>query len=202
MELAWQPVADVTAATTIAAVSHLFAQHGAPLILKSDNGPAFKSADWLELLNRWRVTRLLSPPHAPWYNGSCERGIGALQARTAYFAARHGRPDHWTRADLHDAARQANQLHRPEDRPHASAQQLWDARTRTTEEARTLFEHALEGHRAALEEKSGARVLNARQRARLEREAARQALEERGLLHVTWRSIPLPLTVKKVANIM
>jgi len=201
MELAWLHVADVTAATTIAAMSHLFALHGAPLVIKSDNGPAFKSADWFELLTRWRVTRLLSPPYAPWYNGSCERGIGAMRARTAFFAERNGHPGHWTRADLDDAVRQANRLHRTEERPQATAEQLWEARALISAEDRAEFSRALEARHIALEENDAPARHGARRRAKLEREAVRQALEERGLLQVTRRSVPLPLKVKKVANI-
>lgn len=207
LELAWQPVTDYTAETTIAVVGSLFAQHGAPLVMKSDNGPAFKSQEWFALLAAWWITPLLSPPYAPWYNGSCERGIGAMKIRTSFFAARYGRLGYWTRADLDDAERQANRLHRPEHRPNATAQQVWDARAAIGDQMRTAFDQALLSHRAAiakratLQEKDAPASHVARERAKLEREAVREALVESGLLSVTWRSVPLPLKAKKAANI-
>jgi|GEM_PF-6528982 len=118
--------------------------------MKSDNGPAFKSQEWFALLAAWWITPLLSPPYAPWYNGSCERGIGAMKIRTSFFAARYGRLGYWTRADLDDAERQANRLHRPEHRPNATAQQVWDARAAIGDQMRTAFDQALLSHRAAI----------------------------------------------------
>jgi transposase InsO family protein len=79
MQLAWLPVPDETAETTVDALRALFAEHGPPLVLKSDNGPAFKSGLVKELLADWGVVPLRSPPVTPRYNGACEAGIGAGQ---------------------------------------------------------------------------------------------------------------------------
>jgi hypothetical protein len=69
MQLAWLPVLDETAETTAAVLQLLFAQHGAPLVLKSDNGSPFISRLLYELLAAWQVVPLFSPPRVPAYNG-------------------------------------------------------------------------------------------------------------------------------------
>jgi hypothetical protein len=42
-QLAWQPVSQLTAAAAVLVLAGLFARHGAPLVLKCDNGPAFRA---------------------------------------------------------------------------------------------------------------------------------------------------------------
>jgi transposase InsO family protein len=62
-----------------AVLERLFAEHGAPLVLKSDNGPAFVHQDLKDLIARHDVLGLYSPPRTPRYNGACEAGIGGLK---------------------------------------------------------------------------------------------------------------------------
>jgi|GEM_PF-6548956 len=124
-----------------------------------------------------------------------------MQKRTAFFAALHGRPGHWLTSDLESAQRQANKLHRPEDRPYASVQQLWGTRLPMTPLERAEFERDLRAQHAALQEEYALARQGVRERAKLEREAVREALVEGGLLSVIWRSVPLPLKAKKAGNI-
>ena len=91
MQLAWLPVPDETADTTSKALHALFMEHGAPLVLKSDNGSAFKSGLLKALLSEWGVTPMRSPPRTPEYNGSCEAGNGSMKLRSHYRAASAGR---------------------------------------------------------------------------------------------------------------
>ena len=112
MQLAWQPVPDETAGTTITVVESLFAAHGLPLVVKSDNGSAFKDQGFTDLLKQHRVVPLLSPPRTPRYNGSCEATNRHGKVRTDHFAQRnHG--GRWTTAAFEAARRQANELLRP-----------------------------------------------------------------------------------------
>lgn len=90
LQLSWQPVADVTTETAVAELQLLFLIHGAPLVLKSDNGSAFRAGGLKRLLGRWQVWPLYSPPGKPGYNGAIEASIGALKKRTAYQAERAG----------------------------------------------------------------------------------------------------------------
>jgi transposase InsO family protein len=104
MQLAWQPVPDETAVATVAVVLSLFRKYGAPLVLKSDNGSAFKSEDFAKLLASHGVAWLPSPPRMPSYNGSCEATNRHAKLRTAHFALRdHG--GRWTSAALQAARR-------------------------------------------------------------------------------------------------
>jgi hypothetical protein len=52
-QLAWQPVASQTAEEVIPILRRLVQQHGAPLVLKSDNGSAFIA----ELLGEAMINR-------------------------------------------------------------------------------------------------------------------------------------------------
>ena len=53
-----------------------------PLVLKSDNGPAFVSAEVRAVLAERGVVALYSPPYWPRYNGAIEAGIGALREKS------------------------------------------------------------------------------------------------------------------------
>jgi len=99
-QLLWLPVHDMTAPTVLQALNGLFTTHGAPLVLKSDNGSAFVADEVQELLAQFGVKNLFSPPRMPRYNGSIEAGIGSLTSRTEQHATRQGHPGYWT---WHDA---------------------------------------------------------------------------------------------------
>ena len=57
----------------------LFRQHGAPLLLKRDNGSPFNNQYMDPLLARYRVLPLNNPPACPRYNGAVEKGIRDLK---------------------------------------------------------------------------------------------------------------------------
>jgi putative transposase len=147
MQLAWLPVLDETAETTAAVLQMLFAWHGAPLVLKSDNGSPFISRLLYELLSAWEVASLFSPPQMPGYNGSCEAGIGVLEVRTNFLAAVVGHPLLnpsgnsllWTSADLEAARQQANEFHRPWGHRGPTRSELWTARSPITVDERAAF---------------------------------------------------------------
>ena len=195
MQLAWQPVADETADTTVAALAALFDEHGPPLVLKSDNGSAFKSEDVQTRLAQHRVLWLPSPPHAPWYNGGCEAANGQEKRRSAFFAAQRGCDDDWTTADLEHARWQGNCLVRPYGHLGPTHSELWEQRQPIQPSERDQLAEAVAKHRA--------RVLNEldpddqHHHHHVLRQAVRRALLELGLLTITRRSIPLPLNSKK-----
>ncbi len=139
MQLLWRPVAQATAATTVAALTELFIIYGAPLVLKLDNGSPFVAEATRDLLGRWGVTALYSPPGCPRYNGSIEAGIGALKERTHYQAARQGRPGEWTLADTEAAREQANTLGRPWGAHGPTPVERWAARRAVTATERAAF---------------------------------------------------------------
>jgi hypothetical protein len=61
-QLAWQPVPNQKALPAVAVFKSLIAEHGPPLVLKSDNGSAFKSHAFSELLAEHEIV---------WLPGDC-----------------------------------------------------------------------------------------------------------------------------------
>jgi transposase InsO family protein len=110
------------------ALEELFIRHGAPLVLKSDNGGAFTGLETRSLLERWGVRQLLSPPYLPRYNGAVEAGIGQLKTRAHLIAARHDRPGRWTADDLEGALLLANRTLRPWGKDGPTPEECWQRR--------------------------------------------------------------------------
>ncbi|MEI6415376.1 MAG: transposase family protein, partial [Pseudomonadota bacterium] len=75
-----------------ARLDELFHHHGAPLVLKRDNGSNLNDPAVDEVLSRWLVLPLNSPPHYPPYNGGIERSQRDLKSalRPQLLAARTG----------------------------------------------------------------------------------------------------------------
>jgi len=94
------------AASVCAVLWRLFAEHGAPIAIKCDNGSSFLAAPTKMLLATHGVLVLYSPPGTPSYNGSCEAGVGSIKQRALDFAAARGGPVN--RNDLGMAQEQAN----------------------------------------------------------------------------------------------
>lgn len=66
----------------------LFKTYGPPLILKRDNHSNLNN-HWVDdVLNRWHVIPLNSPPHYPPYNGSVEKAQDEIKRRVAITADR------------------------------------------------------------------------------------------------------------------
>ncbi len=55
--------------TVVEALADLFAEHGPPLVMKCDNGPAFRAIDQALPAGR-EVFTLYSPPYCARYNGA------------------------------------------------------------------------------------------------------------------------------------
>ena len=203
-QLLWLPVARPTAQETVLALSGLFVMHGAPLVLKSDNGPAFIAEATQALLASAGVIPLLSPPYMPRYNGAIEAGIGSLKTRTERHAARAGHPGDWSSDDVAAAQAEANALSRPHGADQPAPEQIWQARRRLSAVERVLFQETV----ARLRDEESARVglatdgsPDTRKARRVERVAIRRALGEHGLLLFSRRRIPLPIRKRKTASI-
>jgi len=198
-QLLWLPTFDMTAQTTIDALAMLFTLHGAPLVLKADNGSAFRADATQHFLSRWNTNMLFSPPHTPVYNGSIEAGIGSLKTRTERYASRAGHPGYWTCTDVAAAQTEANATARPQGETGPTPNQLWQTRRPISPEERRLFQETVLRHR---EELNRSEDLSATEDRRMQREAIRRALVEHGILLLSRRRIPLPITTQKTANIM
>jgi transposase InsO family protein len=180
------PVSAATAEVTCAALIGLFMRHGAPLILKSDNGSAFIAAELRCLLERWGVEQLLSPPATPEYNGACEAGVGSLKTRAHHEAARHGRPGEWTCDDVEAACAMANETARPWGATAPTPNQAWRARYAISQhqrmELRATIQRCREEEKKRLMSKSV--ELTASNAASIDRIAIGRALVEHGYLQL------------------
>lgn len=204
-QLAWLPVGDVTTATVLGVLTSLFVVHGAPLVLKSDNGSAFGAQEVQALCRQFGVLNLFSPPQTPRYNGSIEAGIGSLTTRTEQAAARRGYPDAWTWDDAELARLEANATARPRGISGPSPNELWSARTLITPQERDAFGQTAAWLRKGLEldlESPTAIPLSEMEERAINRKAIRRALVEHGYLRYKRRRIYPPIRKQKAARIM
>jgi len=193
--LLWRPVAAATADEAAGSLAGLFADHGPPLVLKSDNGSHFTGGPFRALLAGHRVEHLLSPPHWPRYNGAVEAGIHALKDRTAARAARSGHPGQWTIDDLAGALAEAAELPRPADPRGSNPAQLWRSRTPIAAPERSAFQFVV-----ARENACGRSADGVSSTPEMARAAIRHALEECGYLVYRGRRLLPPITGRKAAS--
>jgi transposase InsO family protein len=142
--LAATAVEHPDAASTIHILRALFAQHGAPLVLKADNGGAFIADETVALLAAHRVALLRSPAYTPTYNGACEAGNGTIKHLAHQLACRHDRPEHWTCDDLEGARLLANRRITDRDRTD-TPEHLFATRTAITDIERDRLHRAITG---------------------------------------------------------
>jgi len=203
-QLAWLPVPDETAETTISALARLFVEYGHPLVLKSDNGSGFIAEAMRRFLERWNVRPLFSPPYTPEYNGSIEAGNGAMKTRTQHEAARQGRNGQWTADDVEAARCMANQ----QTYPHGPLGLTPATCLRTSPpislQARAAFGRTLQHEQTQERLKQGYPLntdLDHVVQKEIDRAAIRRALVEHGYLTFTQRSITPPLPAPKSLRI-
>ena len=202
-QLLWQPIPAANAIVTAELLAMLVVRHGAPLVLKSDNGSAFAAPPVATLLDDFGVTPLFSPPRTPSYNGSIEAGIGALKIRTDAHAARHGHSGFWTGDDVAAARLEANAYARPRGPHGPSPDESWEVRASILPEQRLSFRHAVEDHRCTVRHELGLSPdadSVATQRT-VDRAAIRRALVGLGYLQVARRFIPPPIPRQKAEAI-
>lgn len=65
----------MTSAAVIGKLKNLFAHHGIAQTVITDNGPAFKSAEFAEFATDWNFTHTTSSPHYPQSNGAAEKSV-------------------------------------------------------------------------------------------------------------------------------
>jgi len=195
-QLAWLPVLDETAETTIAALHRLFLEHGPPLVLKSDNGSGFIAEVTRGLLEHWNVRPLFSPPYTPEYNGAIEAGIGGMKARTQDEAARQGRNGQWTADDVEAARRMANEVIYDHGPLGQTRQECFGTRPCITPAVRAAFGRTVQHEQVQERLKQGDPLdtdLGHAAQAQIDRVAISRALVEHGYLSFTRRSITPPI---------
>ena len=185
----------MTADTTVLALTSLFARHGAPLVLKSDNGSAFCAEATANFLGESAVIPLFSPPGRPSYNGACEAGIGSLKCRSECQAAWQSRPGSWTWDDVELARLDANASARPRG---PTPDQAWASRPILPDAQRQAFAATLARRRAEVCQDQGqtfAALIEHGERSQADRIAIQRALVEHDYLLFTRRRIPARIGV-------
>jgi transposase InsO family protein len=204
MQLLWQPVEAATGENAARQLAALFAEHGPPLVLKSDNGSHFACEEVQDLLQIHRVECLFSPPHWPRFNGAIEAGIHSLKDRTAAHAARAGHPQFWTSDDTFAALAEMNAFARPHGDTRPGPEPLWQTRTPIDSSERDAFRTTVAAKLAEAKEAEKACERPTKglwSEREMARRAIRQALEERGYLHYQRRRILPPIPRPKAARI-
>ena len=198
------PVEEATAATTIAALQALFREHGAPLVLKSDNGGAFTADEVERFLEERGVNHLLSPPRLPSYNGACEAGIGSLKVRAHHESARNDRAGEWTCDDVEAARLMANETARPGGFHQPTPNERWRIRLLLSPGERERFRDSVDSLRVDARKELGClpgidpgRAM----RAAVDRRAITRALVAHDILRLRRRRISLPISIAKSAGI-
>ena len=69
------PVPNLTSQTTIDTFRSIFATHGLPELLVSDNGPSFTSAEFQEFMKWNGIRHITSVPYHPASNELAERAV-------------------------------------------------------------------------------------------------------------------------------
>jgi hypothetical protein len=191
-QLLWLAVEHENAVTVVDALADLFAVHGAPLVMKCDNGPAFRAHLTKRFLLEQEVVTLYSPPYCARYNGACERANRTLKELTEHIADQAGRPGFWTSDDLLKARLRANRLSRPWGAAGATPEQSWEARgVLSLDKRKNVWQHLKSGIAAVLDQRGIDQTVahSHYTQAEIERIAAQPVLEQLGLLHVTRRRI-------------
>jgi transposase InsO family protein len=198
--LAWQPLPALTEEVTRAVLARLFALHGAPLVLKMDNGSAFRAAVFQEFLEGSGVIPLYSPPSCPMYNGAIEAAIGSLKKRTEEHARAQGRAGRWQVSDLEAAQSTANASH-PRRLNGRTPTSVWESRTPLTPVARVVFALTVDRQRFRARDDLGIdqeESLDHWRDSAVDRQAIERALVEHGHLLFTRRRLPLSIKTRKV----
>jgi hypothetical protein len=182
----WRGVPDMTARSTVEVLTGSFAERGAPLVLKTDNGSAFVAEKTEEFLGASGVEHLLSPPLTPRYNGGVESHIRWMTMRTEWQATREGRQDRWTSTDLEAARLVANATRAPKALDHSA---------KLTPELRAAFRRSVAAERSRLFAARGLDPASAPKglRNQVNRQAITRALVAHGILEIRSRRVSLPL---------
>jgi len=198
------PVDGETKEAVVDALRALFVRHGAPLVLKTDNGAAFVAQETTLLLGASKVWHLRSPPRTPRYNGSCEAGIGALKVRAHEIAASHDRPGHWTCDDIEAARLRANEVSRPWGPFGPTPDEVWGNRVPIGQGERAAFAAKVRALEAEVRGELGYLPtidMGPQKASAVERIAIAKALVRQGILTHKRRRIPLVLRGRIPAKI-
>jgi transposase InsO family protein len=183
-----RPCQRKDAATVAQALRALTEKHGAPLVVRIDNGKALHAKEVRAVIDPLGVTLLRTPIRHPRYNGSCESGLGWHKRRLLDVAERDGGIGVWTEAEFETMRVRANDARRPWGANGPSPAQRFEARTAIAPEDRSAFLDAVASHRVD-ERLRRDPLCEGRHRAAVERAAIRRTLVDLGHLEINPRRV-------------
>jgi len=170
----------MTAADVLAVLQRLVENHGAPLVIKADNGSAFRDA----AVKAWAAARdillLYSPPGTPAYNGACEVTCRWVKVAADGLILAHG-------LELADALEIAGRLRNAAGPPGKSAAETWARREPVSEDLRQDLAARYREHEEGARRRRGIALGDAlphASQASLDRFAIREALCDSQLLTI------------------
>jgi hypothetical protein len=204
LELLLTDVAD--SKTVIDLLTLLFSLHGAPLVIKADNGSAFACKDVVEFLKGAGVLLLLSPPHTPRYNGAIECGHYPIKNFGYLEAARNDRPAAMCMDDFFAGKCRYNAAVRPDDPLGRTPQEIFDGRLRVSDCMRGRFLECYRRHQDDARLELGFLLdkddLSIQEQAKIDRIAIVKALLEQDFLLFRRRRITPAFSKRKYAEIV
>jgi transposase InsO family protein len=204
LQLEALPTLGETAEEACDLLRALILRHGAPLVIKTDNGSAFRSEAFATLLAKHGILHLKSPPYTPSYNGAAETGIGTLKTHAHHISARHDRPGEWTCDDVEEARLLGNAYARPFGCRGGSPDEAWEMHRRTTDNARRRLREVYDEEVENEEKRRGVLPLigpSAKEKDSIDRFAISKALRRCGYLEIRRRRITPPVHSRKAARI-
>ena len=70
---------STTSKSVTVALKTIFARHGIPQVVVSDNGPQYSSEEFRQFAKDYTVTHVMSSPNFPQSNGQAERGVKTVK---------------------------------------------------------------------------------------------------------------------------
>jgi hypothetical protein len=192
--------------TVIDLLTLLFALHGAPLVIKADNGSPFACWDVVKFLKAAGVLLLLSPPHTPRYNGAIECGFFPIKNFAHLEAARNDRPAAWSQDDIFAGKCRFNAAVRPDDLFGRTPQEIFDGRLGVPDAMREEFQTCYRRHEKDARLEQGFLLdkddMSIQDQAKVDRIAIVKALLEQDFLLFRRRRITPAFIKRKYAEIV
>ena len=183
-------------------LEQLFVQHGPPLVLKRDNGGNLNQHAVEEVLARYRVLPLNSPPHYPPYNGGMERAVGELKGPLVEQLLASGpipasQVQRWAELLAHDLNhRRRRSLH-----GEVACRAFQDARPTLKAYTRRKRREVFDEINALTRTLMQARAVHTQRQAETARRLAVETwLQSNGVITITQNHRVLPISLKEIAH--